>query len=413
MLSGSGGEFRRELLGDRKILIAMTGSIACYKTCSLVSGLVRQGARVRVMMTRSATEFVAPLTLEALTGSPVGVEMFGKGDAWAPSHRHIELADFAEVIGVIPATANIIGKLAAGIADDLVSTTLLSATAPILLAPAMNLNLYNNPVVRENLEKLRRLGHHVVEPDEGYLSCGDYGKGRLPDEEDLIQEIVHVLRRRSGLEGNKVLVSAGRTEEPFDPVRYVTNKSSGKMGYAVARAARRFGADVTLVSGPSQLRKPREVNFIPVRTSAEMADVMEKEAKGADLVIMSAAVSDFTPASYSEEKIRREGKTLSVPLRTTEDILARISGSRREDLLLVGFAMETSGVEENALRKLEEKGIDIIVGNNPLEPGTGFGEDFIRAVILDRNGGRQELPVLEKDIAAEHLLEFAVRFMKG
>ncbi len=405
--------YESELIRGRKVLVAMTGSIACFKACGVVSELVQRGARVRVMMTRSATRFVTPLTLEALTEHPVWVELFGDQEAGDSQHLHIDLSRFAEVIAVIPATANIVGKMACGIADDLVSTTLLSSNVPILVAPAMNVHLYQNPIVQRNLKILEEFGHHVVEPDEGFLSCGDYGRGRLPGVEELVQEIVYLLRRRSGLEGKRVLVTAGRTEEPFDPVRHLTNQSSGKMGYAVARAARRFGAEVVLVSGPADIRPPRGIRFIPVRRASEMADAVKREAKEADLVVMSAAVSDFSPAAYSEEKIRREAGGLSVPLEATEDILATISRERKPGSRIVGFAMETSDVEANARRKLESKGIDIIVGNDPLEPGAGFGADFIRAVVIDRNGRVEELPVLEKEIMAERLIEFAIKAMDG
>ena len=404
----------RETLKDRRILVALTGSIACYKACGIASTLVHRGAVVRTIMTRGATRFVAPLTLEALTGSPVSVEMFAEGGTEsATRHPHIDLARFAEVIGVIPATANLIGKLAGGIADDLLSTTLLSTRAPILIAPAMNPHLYQNAIVQENLKKLTEFGHHVVEPEEGSLSCGEFGKGRLPAEEDLIHEIVYLLRKRSGLEGKRVLVSAGRTEEPFDPVRYLTNRSSGMMGYAIARAARRFGAEVTLVSGPTALRPPRGCRFLPVRTASEMAETVFGEALSADLLFMAAAVCDFTPASYSEAKIKRRDGCLPASMKATEDIVARVAMGRKGKLLTVAFAMETEHLVENSRRKLEEKGVDIIVGNNPLETGTGFGEDFIRAVIIDRDGTEDDLPILEKDILAERLMEYALKKTEG
>jgi len=263
--------------------------------------------------------------------------------------------------------------------------------------------------VQKNLVSLKDLGYHIVEPAEGFLSCGEYGKGRLPNEEHLIHEVIYVLRRQSGLEGKKVVVSAGRTEEPFDPVRFLTNRSSGKMGYAIARAARRFGAEVTLISGPSRLERPGNISFISVRTSSEMADAVMKETKRADLLVMAAAVSDFKPSSYSDDKIRRQGKGLSISLETTKDILASIAKDRERKPLIVGFAMEISDLEENARRKLEEKGIDVIVGNNPFEPDTGFGSDFIRAVIFDKSGAKEELPVLEKDIMSERLIEFVIK----
>jgi len=407
-------ENHMEALKDRRILIGMTGSIACYKACGVVSGLIQRGAVVRVMMPPSATRFVRPLTLEALTGYPVAVEMFGeKSGGVGQQHIHIDLARFPEIVCVIPATANIIGKMAGGIADDLVSTTLLSTTAPLLLAPSMNLHLYGNPIVQRNLQSLRESGYHIVDPDEGFLSCGDYGRGRLPDSDDLIHEIIQLLRRQTGLEGKTVLVSAGRTEEPFDPVRYLSNKSSGKMGYAIARAARRSGAEVILISGPTELREPRNMEVIHVRTSEEMSNTVMLRAGEVDIVVMAAAVSDFTPSSYSDEKIRRREGGMSVPLRATDDILARLGSMSKKRPFLAGFAMETSDVEENALRKLKEKGIDVIVANNPLDPDTGFGTDFIKAIILDSNGVREELPVLEKGIMAERLIEFMIKVMDG
>ena len=331
----------RETLRDRRILIAMTGSIACCKACGVVSGLVQHGASVRVMMTRNAARFVTPLTLEAMTGASVPLDMFEDAEPErGEGHIHIDLARFAEVLGVIPATANIIGKLAGGIADDLVSTTILSSTAPVLVAPAMNRALYGNRIVQDNIRRLSEMGYTIVEPDAGYLSCGEIGPGRLPEREVLIDELIDLLRQCGGLEGMKVLVSAGRTEEPFDPVRFLTNRSSGKMGYALARAACRFGAEVTLVSGPTELHRPRRARFIAVRSAAEMADVLEKEVEDADILFMAAAVCDFTPASYSEEKVRREEPGGRSPLRKTGDTRQGNAGARRGRKPRVGgFAM--------------------------------------------------------------------------
>ncbi len=401
----------REILKDRRICIVMTGSISCYKVCDVVSRLVRRGAAVRVVMTRNAARFITPMTMEALTGAPVALDTFGgKGDGWNTRHLHIELARFGEVIGVIPATGNFIGKMAAGIADDLAGTIILSTTAPVLVAPSMNRRIYENRVVQANLQRLKGLGYYILEPDEGFLSCGEYGFGRLPDRETIVEELINILRKKDCLQGKRVLVSAGRTEEPFDPVRYLTNRSSGRMGYAIARAARRFGAEVTLVSGPAELRSPRGVRLIRVRSAAEMSHALEGEMEGMDMVVMAAAVCDFTPSSCSSEKLRREGAGIS--LGPTEDILQMLSAKRvGKNPLMIGFAMETSDLEVNARHKLEKKGIDIIVANNPLEVDSGFGEDFIQAIIIDHTGVRERFPRLEKDILAERLLEFAVRAM--
>lgn len=384
------------MLKDRRIVLGVTGGIAAYKAAELVRELVRRGARVRVVMTDHACKFVAPLTFETLSGNPVATELF-----WVPGAfeiGHIALADFAELVVIAPATANIIGKTAAGLADDLLTTVLLATEAPVLICPAMNAKMYANPVVKENLARLVSRGHRVLEPGYGELACRVEGQGRLAEPSEIAEEIESILTPKD-LQGEHILVTAGPTQEPFDPVRFISNYSSGKMGYALAVIARRRGAAVTLVSGPTALPAPGGVAFVPVRKAVEMRDAVLAHLDTATVVIKAAAVADYRPAVCQPTKIKKKEGSLTVHLERNPDIIAEIAG-RKGDRIVVGFSMESDHLIEHARKKLLEKGMDFIVANDVTEPGAGFQGDTNVIRILDREGGVELFPIMDKmDVA--------------
>jgi phosphopantothenoylcysteine decarboxylase / phosphopantothenate---cysteine ligase len=384
------------MLKDKKIVLGVTGGIAAYKAAELVRELVRRGANVRVIMTDHACRFVTPLTLETLSGNPVAVDLFR-----APGNfeiGHIALAAFAELVVIAPATANLIGKMAAGLADDLLTTVLLATEAPILLCPAMNAKMYANPVVQENLAGLISRGHAVLEPGYGELACRAEGQGRLAEPLEIAEEIESVLTVKD-LRDERILVTAGPTQEPFDPIRFISNHSSGKMGYALAVMARRRGAAVTLVSGPTTLMTPRGVTFVPVWTAAEMRDAVLACLEDATVVIKAAAVADYRPAVCEPLKIKKKEGPLTVRLERNPDIISEIA-QRKGDRILVGFSMESDHVIEHARSKLMGKGMDFIVANDVTEPGAGFQNDTNVVQILDREGGVEAFPRMDKiDVA--------------
>jgi phosphopantothenoylcysteine decarboxylase/phosphopantothenate--cysteine ligase len=383
------------------IVVGVTGGIACYKAVELVRLLGKGGFKVRVIMTRGALEFVTPLTFQTLSGHPVATETF---DLTQESQiGHINLADSADVFIVAPATANVIGKIAAGIADDLLTTVLMATQAPVLIAPAMNIHMYENPILQENLRKLRRIGYHILEPAEGYLACGYEGKGRLPDPEKIVDEVEHLLKTKD-LSGEKFLITAGPNREPLDPVRYISNRSSGKMGYALARAAVRRGAEVALVSGPTGLDSPAGARRISVTTAAEMRAAVLKEYVQCTAVIMAAAVSDYHPASVAEKKIKRGKGAVELRLEPNPDILKEL-GENKNGKWLVGFAAETEELTANARKKLREKNLDMVVANNIAETGSGFDGDTNSATIVDRTGGTRSLPLMSKDELADRIYD--------
>ncbi len=390
------------ILEGKTIVLGLTGGIACYKGAELVRALVKEGARVRVVMTRGAREFITPLTLQTLSGNPVATETF---DLTQESEiGHIRLADSAEVLVIAPATANVIGKLAAGIADDLLTTIALATRAPIVLAPAMNVNMLRSAVVQANLERLRALGVRLVAPDEGFLACGYEGPGRLASEGALLEAIKGALTAQD-LVGERVLVSAGPTREAIDPVRFVSNRSSGKMGFAVAAAARRRGAEVVLVAGPSALANPPEVDRVDVTTAAEMRAALLEREPWATVVVMTAAVADYRQANPARQKIKKSGGALSLTLEPTGDILAEVGARRRSDRVLVGFAAETEHGIEHARRKLREKGLDLIVLNDVSEDGAGFDVDTNRVWLIGAEGEAEGWPLLDKEEVAARLME--------
>ena len=382
---------------QRMVVLGVTGGIACYKAVELVRLLVKNGFQVRVIMTRGAMEFVTPLTFQTLSGNPVATEIFSLTQE--SEIGHIDLADSADLFVIAPATANVIGKLASGIADDLLTTVLMATQAPVLLAPAMNIHMYENVIVQENLRKLRRVGYHVMEPAEGYLACGYEGKGRLPDPEKIGDEVERLLHKKD-LAGENFLITAGPSREPLDPVRYISNRSSGKMGYALARAALRRGAEVALVSGPTALDAPPGARLIEVTTAAEMRDAVLKEYPRSSAVIMAAAVADYRAAAPSGGKIKRGVGAIELRLEPNPDILKEL-GQNKDGKWLVGFAAETENLTANAGKKLREKNLDIVIANNVVEEGSGFDGDTNVATIIDRTGVVRPLPLMSKDDLAD------------
>jgi phosphopantothenoylcysteine decarboxylase/phosphopantothenate--cysteine ligase len=384
-----------------KLALGVTGGIACYKDVELVRLLVKDGFLVQVIMTKGAIEFVTPLTFQTLSGLPVATETFNLTQE--SEIGHINLADSANLFVIAPATANVIGKIAAVIADDLLTTVLMATQAPVLIAPAMNIHMYENPILQENIRKLRRLGYHFMEPAEGYLACGYEGKGRLPEPEKILEEIRRLLKKKD-LVGEKLLITAGPNREPLDPIRYLSNRSSGKMGYALARAAIRRGAEVALISGPTGLEPPAGARLTSITTAAEMRRAVLEEFSRCTAVIMAAAVSDYRPVELAGKKIKRGKGPIDLRLEPNPDILQEI-GSQKNGKMLVGFAAETEELMANAEKKLKEKNLDMIVANNVSEAGAGFDVDTNVATILDRNGAVRSLSLMSKDELAEQILD--------
>jgi len=390
-----------EIDKPKTVVLGVTGGIACYKAVELVRLLVKAGHRVQVIMTRGALEFVAELTFQTLSGHPVATETFNLTQE--SEIGHINLADSADLFVIAPATANIIGKIANGIADDLLTTVIMATQAPVVIAPAMNIHMYENPILQENLRKLGRVGYHILEPAEGFLACGYEGKGRLPDPEKIADEVERLLGKKD-LVGERLLITAGPNREPLDPVRYLSNRSSGKMGYALARAAARRGAEVVLVSGPTALDCPAGVRLISVITAADMRDAMVKEFATATAVVMAAAVADYRPVVTADRKIKRGKGPIELRLEPNPDIVKEL-GQNKDGKMLIGFAAETEDLTANAAKKLREKNLDMIVANNVTEAGSGFDGDTNIATILDRTGASQSLPLMSKDELADRIYD--------
>ena len=385
----------------KTIVLGVAGGIACYKAVELVRLLVREGFTVQAMMTREAMEFVTPLTFQTLSGRPVATEIFSLTQE--SEIGHINLADQADLLVIAPATANIIGKIACGIADDLLTTVLMATRAPVLIAPSMNIHMYQNPIFQENIRKLKRVGYHIMEPVEGYLACGYEGKGRLPEPQDIVEEIQGLLKKKD-LASERLLITAGPNHEPLDPVRYISNRSSGKMGYALARLGVRRGAQVTLISGPTSLAPPAGVRMISVQTAAEMRQAVLKEFRKATAVLMAAAVADFHPEKFARKKIKRGEGTLKLNLKPNPDILREL-GMRKNGRILIGFAAETESLVANAKKKLRDKNLDLIVANNVTEIGSGFDGDTNKAAILDHTGAVHHFPLMSKDELADRIYD--------
>lgn len=390
------------MLAGKTITLGVAGGIAAFKVAQLASNLKAAGLQVHVVMTRSAQELVRPLTFQVLTGNRVYTDLFDRTSGW--NVQHVELANQSDLIVVAPATANIIAKVAAGLADDLLSTVITAAACPVLFCPAMNKNMYENPVVQRNMAVLGELGYHFVEPGRGRLACGVEGIGRLAELDVIQEKIEDLLASKKDLSGMSVLVTAGPTVEPIDPVRYLTNRSSGKMGYAVAEAALRRGARVILVSGPTALKPPREAEFIGVETAAEMYEAVLAKYPYVDVVVKSAAVADYRPKEAANHKIKKNQDQMTIELEKNPDILAEL-GRRKTGQILVGFAAETRELEKNALRKLELKNLDLLVANDVTETGAGFGSDTNIVKLVYPGEVIVPLPIMDKKTLADRILD--------
>ena len=391
-------------LKGKTVLLGVTGGIACYKSANLASALVKQGANVQVLMTKNATEFIGPHTFESLTGNRVSVDTFDRNYQFQV--EHIALADQADLVLVAPATANVLAKLAHGLADDMLTTTILACNCPKIAAPAMNTKMYENPVTQDNLDILRKYGWEIVEPASGRLACGAVGRGKMPEPEDLLETVLHALSHEKDMSGLKVLVTAGPTREALDPVRYLTNHSTGKMGYAIAKAAAARGASVTLVSGPVNLKKPPYMEVVDIVSAQDIFDAVTSRAPDQDIIIKAAAVADYRPATVAEDKIKKSGNDsdLSLPLARTSDILAWLGEHRAPGQFLCGFSMETRDMVANSKKKLEKKHIDLIAANNLKQAGAGFGVDTNVLTLIAADGAK-ELPLMSKEEAAHALLD--------
>ena len=390
------------MLNGKHIVLGVTGGIACYKACELASLLVKQHADVQVIMTENAAKFVTPITFEQLTGNKALTDTFDRN--FVHSVEHIAVADKADMVIIAPATANIIAKLAHGIADDMLTTTVLACRCPKAIAPSMNTGMLENPVTQDNIETLRHYGWEIIEPDSGRLACGAVGRGKLPTPERLLESVLHTAAHEKDMTGMKVLVTAGPTREALDPVRYLTNHSSGKMGYAIAKAASRRGADVTLVSGKTDLTKPAYVNVVDITTAQDMYDAVMAEAGSADVIIKAAAVADYRPASVSDNKIKKKDGDMSIALERTTDILKTLGENKKPGQFLCGFSMETENMIENSKAKLAKKNLDMIAANNVKVDGAGFGVDTNILTLITADS-EKELPIMSKDEAADALLD--------
>ncbi|MBI2088671.1 MAG: bifunctional phosphopantothenoylcysteine decarboxylase/phosphopantothenate--cysteine ligase CoaBC [Deltaproteobacteria bacterium] len=384
------------------IALGVTGGIACYKAVELVRLLVKEGFAVQVVMTREAMEFVTPLTFQTLSGRPVATETFSLTQE--SEIGHIRVADEAKLFVIAPATANIIGKIAAGIADDLLTTVLMATRAPVLIAPSMNVHMYEHPILQDNIRKLKGLGYHFMEPAEGYLACGYEGKGRLPEPEDIVEEIRRRLKKKDLID-EKLLITAGPNQEPLDPVRFISNRSSGKMGYALARIGLRRGAQVTLISGPTALPPPPGVCLVRATTAAEMREAVLQEFPQATAVLMAAAVADYHPEQPIGRKLKRAAGPIVLKLKPNPDILREL-GARKNGRILIGFAAETEELVANARKKLREKNLDLIVANDVTQEGSGFESDTNVATLLDRRGTVRSLPLMSKEDLAERIFDY-------
>ncbi len=395
-------------LSGKRILLGVTGSIAAYKAVEILRRLQEQGAGVRTAMTEHATHFVSRLTFEAVSGGLVLCDEFQLAER--SSIGHIEITEGLDAALIAPATANIIGKIAAGIADDALTSALMACSCPLLIAPAMNERMYRSPLLQRNIRMLKELGVRFIEPGTGSLACGAIGQGRLADIDRILHEISSLLGPRD-LAGKTVLVTAGPTREAIDAVRFISNPSSGKMGYALAAAARARGADVILISGPTQLSPPQDVTVVPVVSAREMRGAVKEHLDRSHVVIMAAAVSDFRPLHSSDHKIKKDEAPSTLELERTEDILREL-GTAAGRRMLVGFAAETDDVERNAMKKLMDKNLDMIVVNDLLKTGSGFGTDTNSAVIIDRAGRRIELPTMPKSEIAARIMDSVVELLK-
>ena len=391
---------------NRTIVLGVTGSIAAYKIASLASMLVKQHASVHVIMTQNATNFINPITFETLTGHKCLVDTFDRNFEFQV--EHVSLAKQADLMLIAPASANVIGKMAHGIADDMLTTTVLACKAPIYVSPAMNTNMYENPIVQDNLRTLEKYGIKVIDPASGYLACGDTGAGKMPEPQTLFAYIEAELAHKKDLSGKRVLITAGATQEALDPVRYLTNHSTGKMGYALAKAAMVRGAQVTLVSGQTNLEPPLFVDLVPIISAQDMYEAVESRFDETDVLIMAAAVADYRPKEYVDQKIKKKTGDNVLELARTTDIIGTLSARKKQGQFLCGFSMETEHMLENSKKKLQKKHLDMIVANNLRTEGAGFGKDT-NVVTLIREDGQMELPKLSKLEVSHRILDEIVQ----
>ncbi|MGL5439949.1 MAG: bifunctional phosphopantothenoylcysteine decarboxylase/phosphopantothenate--cysteine ligase CoaBC [Filifactoraceae bacterium] len=395
----------------KTVLVGVTGGVAAFKACNIVSLLVKAGYNVEVIMTENSMEFVSPLTFQSLSKNLVHTHMFEKTRSW--DVEHIELAKKADVILIAPATANIIGKVANGIADDMLSTVIMATRAKVIFAPAMNTNMYENIIVKENIEYLKSKGYYFIEPDIGLLACNDTGKGKLPDPEVIVEKAIDVLEETSELRGRKILVTAGPTCQAIDPVRFITNHSTGSMGYAIAKEAVRRGGEVTLISGKTSLQKPTGLKeFVDIFSAEDMYKAVVDRVANMDIVIKSAAVADYTPSDYSELKLKKSDSDMTIPLKRTKDIAFEIGKNKRDDQFFVGFAAETDNVLENAKGKVQRKNFDLIVANDITLAGAGFGKGTNEVSIIDRAGEITSYKKMSKKDVAKVIMDEIIRKFK-
>ena len=390
------------MLKGKNVLLCVTGSIAAYKIAELASRLVKKHCNVDVIMTKNATNFITPITFETLTGNKCIVDTFDRNFQF--NVEHVSLAKKADCVMVAPASADIIGKMANGIADDMLTTCVLPATCPVMLAPSMNVHMYENPIVQDNMKKLASYGYEIIEADEGYLACRDIGKGKLPPEHVLVDYIIRACAMDKDLAGKKVLVTAGATQESIDPVRYITNHSTGKMGYALARMAAFRGAKVTLVAGPTNLEDPLFVDMVKVVTAEDMYEAVTSRSADMDIIIKAAAVADYRPENVSDEKIKKQDGSMAIPLTRTKDILAYLGEHKKDRQFICGFSMETEHMVENSKKKLEKKHIDMVAANNLKVEGAGFGVDTNIMTLITKEG-EKELPLMSKEDVANAILD--------
>jgi len=397
------------VLKGKSVVVGVCGGIAAYKVVDVVSRLRKLGAEVDVIMTANAQKFVTPLTFQSISHNPVVADMFAEPVQW--DIRHISLAQKADLFLIAPATANIIGKLASGIADDMLSTTVMATRAPVLIVPAMNYNMYANAIVQQNIEKLKKLGYFFMEPDTGMMAEGSSGKGRLPEPSVIVDTVAAMLKPVRDLEGLKFLVTAGPTREAIDPVRYLSNRSSGKMGFAVAEAAVSRGAEVTLIAGPVSMERPPGVDYVSVISADEMFDAVMKHFNSCDAVVMAAAVADYKAASVEKLKIKKKDDELTLKLVKNKDILYEL-GKIKGDKILAGFCAETDNLSENALKKISKKNLDLIVANDVTMEGAGFGTDTNIIKILKSDGSGKDFPLMSKLEAAHRILDEILEIIK-
>ena len=391
------------MLKGKCVVLGVTGSIAAYKIANLASALVKLGADVNVIMTKNATNFINPITFETLTSNKCLVDTFDRNFQF--NVEHVALAKRADIFMVAPASANVIAKMAHGIADDMLTTTILAAKCKKLVSPAMNTNMFENQIVQDNLKILEKYGFEIINPASGYLACGDTGAGKMPEPDVLLAYILREIGHEHDLAGKRVLITAGPTEEAIDPVRYITNHSTGKMGYAIAKVAMERGAQVTLVSGPVAIEPPMFVDVVNIKSAAEMAEAVKSRAADSDIIIKSAAVADYRPKNVATEKIKKkDGEDSSIALERTEDILSYLGEHRREGQFICGFSMETENMLENSKKKLDKKKVDMIVANNLRTQGAGFGTDTNVVTLITKDEAR-ELPIMSKDDVAKAIFD--------